>query len=68
MKNKNTIKKVLHKIRIFIIELITLAALILSFISVCCIDSQSYIPTIIFIISMIWLFIFAWANNMFYKN
>ena len=67
-RNKKAIKKALHKTRIFIIEFITIIALILSFISVCCLDSETYIPLIIFAICLIWLFIFAWANNMLYKK
>ena len=66
-RNKK-IKKALHKIRVFIIEFITMTALILCFISVCCLDSESYIPAIIFILSIMWLMVFAWANNMLYTT
>ena len=65
---KNKIKRVLHKIRIYTIKSITMAAFIIFLVSVCCLDSETYIPTIIMIISFSWLVIFMWANNMFYEN
>lgn len=65
---KNKIKRALHKIRIYTIKSITMAAFIIFLVSVCCLDSQSNIFIYTTIISFAWLMVYAWANNMFYEN
>lgn len=56
-------QKAKRKIKNFILKTITCIAGILFFVSACAIDSPSWIPTIICVVCMIWLGLFAYANG-----
>lgn len=66
MQKKSKIKwrKFKRKAHNFILKTITWIAGILAMISACAVDSPSWIPTIVFVVCMAWLAMFAYANGM----
>lgn len=46
----------------YIINSITAIMVVLFFLSLCAVDSPSYIPLIIMVISLGWICLYAWAN------
>lgn len=63
-KSKNKWRKFKRKAHNFILKTITSVAFILFFVSACAVDSPSWIPTIVYMICMAWLAVFAYANGM----
>ena len=62
-KFKNKWRKFKRKAHNFILKSITWIAGILFLLSACAIDSPSWIPTIVCVVSMAWLGVFAYANR-----
>ena len=56
-------RKFKRKAHNFILKTISWIAGILALISACAVDSPSWIPTIVFLVCMAWLFLFAYANR-----
>lgn len=57
-------KRKRKKIKNFILKSITWCAGVLFMISVCAADSPSWIPSIVSMVCMAWLALFAYANGM----
>lgn len=58
-KNK---KKTFNKIRVFALETITVLAIILWSLSICAMDSDTILPTIVLVVTTIWLTLIYVAN------
>ena len=52
-----------QKIKNAVLLTVTKIAALALVISVCCVDSDSYIPTIVLLVSMAWLWLFLKAND-----
>jgi hypothetical protein len=61
---KNKFRSFKRKSHNFILKTITGFAGVMALTSACAVDSPSWIPMIIFIVCMTWLFLFAYANGM----
>lgn len=61
MKKKKRMKTKLHNI---ILGSLTVAAGFIFVFSVCCLDSDSYVPGIMVMLSMSWLAVVAYANGL----
>lgn len=58
-------KRRLKKVKNFILKTITWIMGIICILSVCSIDSPTWIPTIALVVSMAWLIPFGFANGWF---
>lgn len=56
-------KRTVLKIKRTVLKTSVWAAVIAAMVTVCMLDSRSWIPTIIFTVSMLWLAVMAWAND-----
>ena len=63
-KNKIKWRKFKREAHNFILKAITCIAGIMFLVSACAIDSPSWIPTIVCMVCMAWLAVFAYANGM----
>ena len=61
-------RKTMLKIKRTVLKTSVWVAIINCFIFVCWLDAPSWIPTIIFAVSFVWLVIMAWANGLFDKG
>lgn len=52
-----------NHMRVTTIKGLTIIALITAIISGCCLDSASYVPTVLFGISILWLLLICIANS-----
>ena len=52
-----------HKVKKYILNGITTFMFFLFWFSICAVDSESWIPLILVVVSLVWLWGFAWAND-----
>ncbi len=65
MKRKN---RIFRKIRNYILKTFTLIMGIVFMLSICSLDSDSWIPFVAIAISGGWLWLYAWANGYVYND
>ena len=56
-------KKKRRKIKNRILKMITLIAVVIWVVSLCCIDSESLVPSVALIVSEIWIYLFVYVNR-----
>ena len=56
-------KRTMLKIKRMVLKTSIWVAVLTAMVTVCMLDSRSWIPTIIFVVSMLWLTVMAWANG-----
>lgn len=66
--SKRKRKRIARKIKRFILKGFTFFMFVVFILSVCAIDSDTWLFTITTAISGGWLALFAWANNWFYEE